>query len=301
MKIGISLGSGAARGLAHIGILKAFQEAEIPIYAISGSSMGAFIGGLYAAGYDVFQMEKLIYELDWKIFTEFFDIKITKSGLVDGKKIDRFIYEFVGDIKIENLDLKFCCVATDLFTGKEIVFNSGSLIKAIRASISFPGVFIPAYLDGMFLVDGGLKNPVPVNRLPDDCDIKIAVHVGPFAEKDEFINKYYSNGESFGQKDNNLFFKSINKLVRDILGKNIENGKVKYPNIFEILVQSIAIMQEATAEYVMDDVECIKVKPDLDGYKLTDFTKAKEIIEIGYEEGKRLINRLLMMEGTHEK
>ncbi|BAI80726.1 patatin-like phospholipase family protein [Deferribacter desulfuricans SSM1] len=299
MKIGLALGSGAARGLAHIGVLKAFQEAEIPVYAISGSSMGAFIGGLYAAGYDVFQMEKLIYELDWKIFTEFFDLKITKSGLVDGKKIDRFIYEFIGDVKIENLDLKFCCVATDLFTGKEIIFNSGSLIKAIRASISFPGVFIPAYLDGMFLVDGGLKNPVPVNRLPEDCDVKIAVHVGPFAEKDDFINKYYSNGENF-VKDNNIFVNSINKLLKEILRINIDNGKVKYPNIFEILVQSIAIMQEATAEYVMDDVDCIKVKPDLDGYKLTDFTKAKEIISIGYEEGYRLVNQLISMEDVYE-
>lgn len=299
MKIGLALGSGAARGLAHIGVLKAFQEAEIPVYAISGSSMGAFIGGLYAAGYDVFHMEKLIYELDWKIFTEFFDLKITKSGLVDGKKIDRFIYEFIGDVKIENLDLKFCCVATDLFTGKEIIFNSGSLIKAIRASISFPGVFIPAYLDGMFLVDGGLKNPVPVNRLPEDCDVKIAVHVGPFAEKDDFINKYYSNGENF-EKDNNIFVNSINKLLKEILKINIDNGKVKYPNIFEILVQSIAIMQEATAEYVMDDVDCIKVKPDLDGYKLTDFTKAKEIISIGYEEGKRLVNQLISMEDVYE-
>jgi NTE family protein len=291
MKIGLSLGSGAARGLTHIGILKAFDEENFPIYAISGSSMGALIGGLYAAGYDIKELEKMIYELDWKIFPEFFDLKITKSGLVDGKKIEKFVHKFIGDVKIESLDIKFCCVATDLITGKEVIFKSGSLIKALRASIAFPGVFIPAYLDEMFLADGGLKNPVPVNRLPEDCDVKIAVHVGPFAEKEDLISKYYKNG-----KDNEKevgFTSSINKFLRDIL--KLENNNdvvISRPNIFETLVQSIAIMQESVAESVMDDVECIKIKPDLDNYKLTDFTKAKEIIDIGYQEGQALIKQL---------
>ncbi|MGA1847188.1 patatin-like phospholipase family protein [Deferribacter abyssi] len=292
MKIGISLGSGAARGLAHIGILKAFDEAEIPIYAISGSSMGALIGGLYSAGYDILHLEKMIYELDWKIFTEFFDLKITKSGLVDGKKIENFINEFVGDVQIENLDIKFCCVATELITGNEVIFKSGSLIKALRASISFPGVFIPAYLDGMFLIDGGLKNPVPVNRLPDDCDIKIAIHVGPFAEKEELVSRYYKN-DNFEKENKSGFSLSINKFIKDILNLSNGNGTIKYPNIFEILVQSIAILQESVAEYVMDDVQCIRVKPDLDNFKLTDFTKAKEIINIGYQEGKLLVKKIL--------
>jgi len=294
MKLGISLGSGAARGLSHIGLLKAFEEEGIVPYAISGSSMGALIGGAYAAGYEMATLDKKIRNLDWKIFTEFFDLKISKNGLVDGKKIERFIYEFTGDIDISALEVKFSCVATDVLSGSEVVFRSGNLIKAIRASISFPGIFIPQYYEGKFLIDGGIRNPVPVDTLPEDCDIRIAVDVGPFVIKEKLEGRINSVNKRPQKSKKNGFGFSINNMLREILSKNVTHEDVVYPNIFETLVQTIAIMQNSVFESkIRGTKNCKVVRPKLEKYKLTDFIHAGEIIDIGYEEGKKMIREVL--------
>lgn len=294
MKIGLSLGSGAARGLSHIGLLKAFEEEGVVPYAISGSSMGALVGGAYAAGYKMATLDKKIRKLDWKIFTEFFDIKISRSGLVDGRKIEKFIYEFTGDIDISELEVKFSCVATDVFTGREIVFNSGSLIKAIRASISFPGIFIPQYYENQFLIDGGIRNPVPVDLLPDECDLKLAVDVGPFVEKEKFVGKIKNSVKKENEKKKDKFNFSLNKIIKDILSKNGSDEEIVYPNIFETLVQTVAIMQNSVFESKLkSNKDCKIIRPKLNKFKLTDFTSASEIIDIGYDEGRKIIKEFL--------
>jgi NTE family protein len=169
MKIGLALGSGAARGFAHVGILKAFEEVGLQPYAITGSSMGALIGGIYASGYPIKNIEDFILNLDFSVFKNFVDFKLSRAGIVDGKKIEDFLESIVENREISELKIKFACVATDSLTGLEVIFNKGDIIKAIRSSISFPGVFIPVYHEGMFLIDGGVKNPVPVDLLPSDC------------------------------------------------------------------------------------------------------------------------------------
>ena len=290
MKIGLALGSGAARGFAHVGILKAFHEAGVKPYAITGSSMGALIGGIYASGYSIKKIEEFIKNLDFSVFKNFVDFKISKAGLVDGKKIEEFL-ESVIDIKeMSKLETKFACVATDTLTGVEVIFDKGDLIKAIRASISFPGVFIPVYYEGMFLIDGGIKNPVPVDLLPKECDIKIAVDVGPFVVKDKLIKKYLTQ-KPVSHKNN--IYDSFNKLVRHIFNIN-NNEKIKYPSLLETLVQTIAIMQQSIYEYKIKNIEnVIEIRPDLDKYKLIDFNKAAEIMEIGYKEGKKIVKELI--------
>lgn len=290
MKIGLALGSGAARGFAHVGILKAFHEAGVKPYAITGSSMGALIGGIYASGYSIKKIEEFIKNLDFSVFKNFVDFKISKAGLVDGKKIEEFL-ESVIDIKeMSKLETKFACVATDTLTGVEVIFDKGDLIKAIRASISFPGVFIPVYYEGMFLIDGGIKNPVPVDLLPKECDIKIAVDVGPFVVKDKLIKKYLTQ-KPVSHKNN--IYDSFNKLVKHIFNIN-NNEKIKYPSLLETLVQTIAIMQQSIYEYKIKNIEnVIEIRPDLDKYKLIDFNKAAEIMEIGYKEGKKIVKELI--------
>lgn len=290
MKIGLALGSGAARGFAHVGILKAFHEAGVKPYAITGSSMGALIGGIYASGYSIKKIEEFIKNLDFSVFKNFVDFKISKAGLVDGKKIEEFL-ESVIDIKeMSKLETKFACVATDTLTGVEVIFDKGDLIKAIRASISFPGVFVPVYYEGMFLIDGGIKNPVPVDLLPKECDIKIAVDVGPFVVKDKLIKKYLTQ-KPVSHKNN--IYDSFNKLVKHIFNIN-NNEKIKYPSLLETLVQTIAIMQQSIYEYKIKNIEnVIEIRPDLDKYKLIDFNKAAEIMEIGYKEGKKIVKELI--------
>ncbi|MCB4204654.1 patatin-like phospholipase family protein [Deferribacterales bacterium Es71-Z0220] len=289
MKIGLALGSGAARGLAHVGILKAFEEEGVKPYAITGSSMGALIGGIYASGYPIEKIEEFILNLDFGVFKNIVDFKLSRAGIVDGKKIEDFLDSVVNEKEISNLKIKFACVATDSLTGLEVIFNKGDIIKAIRASISFPGVFIPVYYDGMFLIDGGIKNPVPVDLLPDECNIKIAVDVGPFVVKDKLIKKYFKNHQTKPQKSVN---ESFNTLIKQIFNFN-NDDTIKYPSMLETLVQTIAIMQESIYEYkIKSQKNVIEVKPDLDDYKLTDFTKAKEILEIGYNEGKKILREV---------
>ncbi|MBW1955612.1 MAG: efflux RND transporter periplasmic adaptor subunit, partial [Deltaproteobacteria bacterium] len=162
--IGLALGSGSARGWSHIGVLRALAEAEIKIRYVAGTSIGSLVGAACALNkMDV--LEDFARQLDWKQIVSFLDVTFPRSGLIDGKKISDFFRSHVREMNIEELPLRYCAVATDLATGREVVLNKGDLIEAIRASISVPGIFTPVKKKGRFLVDGGLVNPVPVSAV----------------------------------------------------------------------------------------------------------------------------------------
>ena len=161
-KIGLALGSGSARGWSHIGVIRGLQEAEIDIDIVCGSSIGALVGGAYAAG-KLDDAEKLIRELAWSDVLGFMEVPIPRSGLINSEKVADYLRERLGDPNIEDLPKPFAAVATDLTTGQEVWIRNGSLIEAIRASISMPGMFTPCIREGRLLVDGGLINPVPVS------------------------------------------------------------------------------------------------------------------------------------------
>ena len=179
-KIGLALGCGAARGLAHIGVLKVLEKHQVPVDIVTGTSMGAFIGGAYASGIKMSVMEEISLNADWKLNAMMFFPTISLSGFVDGKRIKEFLKNVIGNRNIEEGDRKFACVATDILTGEEIVIDQGSLIEAIRASISIPTIFTPVYHGNRFLADGGIVNPVPVDLARKmGADIVIAVNVIP--------------------------------------------------------------------------------------------------------------------------
>lgn len=155
------LSGGAARGFVFVGALKALQELEVPLGGIVGCSIGALVGGLYAAGIPPEEMEAVIQKmkpLDWaQLFRPTFPLQ----GLTDGKPVMDFLQEIVGNPSIENLNLPFASVATDLQSGEVVILHQGSLLNAIRASISIPGIFTPHLYQGRVLVDGGLIEPIP--------------------------------------------------------------------------------------------------------------------------------------------
>ena len=161
-KIGLALGSGSARGWSHIGVIRGLQEADVDIDIVCGSSIGALVGGAYAAG-KLDDAEKLIRELAWSDVLGFMEVPIPRSGLINSDKVADYLRERLGDPNIEDLPKPFAAVATDLTTGQEVWIRNGSLIEAIRASISMPGMFTPCFREGRLLVDGGLINPVPVS------------------------------------------------------------------------------------------------------------------------------------------
>jgi len=176
--VSLVLGSGGARGLAHIGIIKWLEEHGFVIESISGCSIGALIGGIYACG-------KLDTYTDWVRAIDKFDIvrlldiSWGKAGLVEGEKIIQTLENLIGDRRIEDLPIKFTAVAADVAREKEIWITTGSLFDAIRASISLPLFFTPARYRGMNLLDGGILNPVPIApTFEDKTDLTIAVNLG---------------------------------------------------------------------------------------------------------------------------
>lgn len=164
--IAIALGGGAARGLAHIGILKVLHHYHIPVTAIAGTSMGAIIGGMYAAGLDPEFLEEIALSIDWKkIFRILMPSGLQMTGLVDGENLQQFLEEHLPVNDFGKVRIPFYCVATDLLSGEEVIFRSGKLSEAIRASASFPFLFKPFIFNDQLLADGGLVNPLPLSVL----------------------------------------------------------------------------------------------------------------------------------------
>lgn len=176
-KIGLALGSGGARGLAHIGVLKSLEKHNIPISYIAASSIGSIIGAHYATYQDSKKLEELVLTFSRKQGMGLFDFTI-KGGIIKGEKTERFISEILGKKQFHELKIPLAVVATDLNTAAPVIFTSGNLTKAIRGSIAVPAVYQPIlYLDKL-LGDGGLSNPVPTTIVKDmGADIAIAVNL----------------------------------------------------------------------------------------------------------------------------
>lgn len=180
-KAALVLAGGGARGIAHIGAIEELINQGYEISAVSGTSMGALVGGMFASGH-LEQFKEWMCALDrYKVFS-LVDFALSSEGLVKGDRIMRAMKELVPDMQIEQMAVPFAAVAADLATGREVVLDSGGLYDAIRASISIPSVFRPVKRDGMVLIDGGTVNPLPLNRVrrvPDDMLVAVDVS-GPF-------------------------------------------------------------------------------------------------------------------------
>jgi len=179
VRVGLALGSGAARGLTHLGVISVLQRIGVEIACVSGTSIGALVGAFLAAG-KIDELDKIAAGLSFRESLKLIDPAIPRSGLLEGKRIEAILRDHLGDVTIQELPIPFACVAADHSTGTEVVLDTGDLVRSVRASISIPGIFRPVYHRGMFLVDGGIVNPVPVEvvrRL--GAEFIIAVDVCP--------------------------------------------------------------------------------------------------------------------------
>lgn len=187
-KIGLALGSGGSRGFAHIGVLKALKNAGIKVDYIAGSSMGALVGVLYAAGYTPDILEKMALQFRRKFFLDF---TVPKMGFIKGDKIRQVIGTLVNNRTLEQLDPKTAVVATDLMKGERAVFTSGDISLAVRASIAIPGIVIPQEINRRIYVDGGVADRVPVSVVKEmGADIIIAVDVSYFDMEPQITSIY---------------------------------------------------------------------------------------------------------------
>jgi len=174
-KIGLVLGSGAFRGLAHIGVLQVLEEARIPIDMVAGCSIGSMIGGAYCAGVSPKELEQIALNFS---DIQYYDLVPPRQGFLKGSRLQAFVREITQDLSIEQLRVPFACVACDISRGEQVVFRDGPAHEAIRSSISIPGVFVPHEYRGMRLVDGCCMNTLPVDAARQmGADIVIAVDV----------------------------------------------------------------------------------------------------------------------------
>jgi len=184
-KLGLALGGGAARGFAHIGVIKALETSGLVPDIVVGTSVGAVVGSLYAAGFDVFELQKIAIQLEESALT---DWSVFDRGFVKGEALERFINQQVGNRPIEQLKRRFAAVATDLAAGEVVVFTAGNTGTAVRASASIPGVFSPVIIRGREYVDGGLTSPIPVKaarQLGADIVIAVDISAKPSGKKNQ--------------------------------------------------------------------------------------------------------------------
>jgi NTE family protein len=193
--VALALGGGSARGVAHIGVLKVLEREDIPIDMIVGTSMGALIGASYSIGDSIASMEANAYTSS---ANKLLDPTIPTMGLLAGEKLEKAIKELIDNKKFSDCRIPFAAVTTNIETGEEVVHQTGDLVKVIRASCSWPGIFNPVRLDGKLLVDGGIKNSVPTKIARSlGADYVLAVDVGFCVKKGAIKNIFQMILQSF--------------------------------------------------------------------------------------------------------
>jgi NTE family protein len=280
--LGLALGSGAARGLAHIGVLKVLEEASIPVDIIAGTSMGAFIGAMYAAGVPVTEMEKAALEIDWFRVARLLEPVLPTSGLTDGKKLVAFMAALLPARDFKDLRQALAVTATDINTGEAIIIKQGDLLEALRASLAFPGIFSPVRFGTRFLVDGGLCRPIPTDvarslgakKIIGVCTIPAVVKQVPAKAVSRWRGLFSARG--------------IEQAMRSALGQETEetgtapSENQKTPNIFRVCAQSVAIMENVINElHLRQNPEDLIIRPRLEGITLLEFHRAREVIAAG--------------------
>ncbi len=185
-KIGLALGSGGARGFAHLGVIKVLKENNIPIDFIAGSSMGSLVASFFAAGHDMDRLYRLAIAFKRKYYLDF---TVPKMGFITGNRVKELVKVFTHGKNIEDLELPIAIIATDIVKGEKVVFREGPISDAVRASISIPGIFVPHQLNGKLLVDGGVIDRVPVSVVREmGADLIIAVDVSHVKKNEEITS-----------------------------------------------------------------------------------------------------------------
>ena len=276
------LSGGAARGLAHIGVIEELEKQGFEIKSIAGNSMGAYIAAVYGLG-KLNEYKDWILNLENKDIFKLIDFTFSSQGLIKGDKIFNKMKSFIPDKNIENLTIPYAAVAADLTNMKEVVFTEGSIYDAVRSSISIPTIFTPFKTENSVIVDGGIVNPIPLNRVKrTEDDILIASYVN--------ADITYEMVETYKGK-NSIGYKQKIKIFKTNLNKRIPKRNENRLNYFTLLNKSTSLLTHSLS---IMNIE--KYKPDMliniSRYSAGtfDFFKAEELIEAGRLAAKKSIN-----------
>jgi len=314
-RIGLALGGGAARGWAHIGAIRALQDAGIKPDVICGTSIGALVGAVYANG-DLDWLEHWVSRLTWKTVVRLLDLRFS-GGLLGGRKVIQVFAERFAGRDIGQLQLPYAAVATELDSGREIWLQEGSVVDAVRASIAIPGIFTPLRYDGAWLVDGGLCNPVPVSvarAMRADCGIAIDLNNDLLNGRDFGGQMFAPNGHSLtASASSGLPISSLEPETSAPSPSLRRNGKpwpswlepnpaftgdvhtppvpsARAPAVLTSIAQSIDIMQvRITRSRLAGEPADILIQPRLGGMSIFDFHRAEPAIA----EGRAAVERMM--------
>jgi len=283
--VSLVLGSGGARGLAHIGIIDELTRCGFEIKSIAGSSMGALIGGIYAMGrLDVYA--RWVTGLERRDVVRLLDLTLGRSGLIKGDRIISVLRSLIGDANIEDLPIRFTAVATDVDDEREVWLNHGPLFDAIRASISIPTVFTPHRYNGKYYLDGSLINPIPIAAtLEDETDLTIAVNLSGKPEKNVKVEPPPKNHE----RQRNNYQMRIAQFI-DELKLRFDRQPEGALGVLDIIIKSMNIMENTLAQ-----TQLITYSPDMvielprNVCNFYEFHRAQEMINIGREKTKAVL------------
>lgn len=315
-KVGLALGGGGARGWAHIGVIRALEEHGVPIDCLAGTSIGALVGAIYVRG-QLPKLEDFAADISTETLLSMMDISFPGLGLVEGKHVRNFLHRYLVDTQIEATKIPFRCVATNFLSKQEVVFDSGSMVDAVRASISLPGVFVPVKHAESYLVDGGVVNPVPVNvvqamgadiviavnlnrdhrtvsartisHLEDDQaatleDDRDASEVGAIAQNNAAIQDWT---QRLSQR-----YQDVKQTIQDQVDDWMPDPSIGI-NIFDVIGNSINIMeQQVTRIRLETEVPDVLIEPDLIEFGIFDFQEAQPMMKRGYDRAQAAISEI---------
>ena len=276
--IALALSSGGARGLAHIGVIEELESQGYRITSIAGCSMGALIGGVYAAG-KLEEFREWMKTVDRKKMLELTDFSLSLNHIVKGTRIIKAIMEFVPDVLIEDLPIPYCAVATDWVSGREVVIDKGSLFEAIRASISLPSFYEPVRRDGMILIDGGVVNPIPMNRVQrHEGDLLVGVDVSGHDYKAQWekMNKLAERQKH----DKSLKAKLLDMIIPDNIEFNYYTLLSRTSSI--MIRQNSLLMAQLAKPDILIDIQMSR-------YGSFDYDKSERLITIGRNKARKAL------------
>ena len=271
-RVSLALGGGAAKGLAHVGVLQGLEEDGIEVAAIAGTSMGSIVGALFSRGMAAREMEAFFSAVDWSRLGR---IMVRSPG---GTAFSDLLRETIGESSIEELELPFAAVCCDLDDGEEVVLGTGDLADAVRASSAIPGILPPLVIDGRTLVDGAMVTPVPVavvGRLAEAPVLAVNVLRPP---KPGQLGKRMMNRLFEGSAPVQLL-ERVDTILKN-QGVRLRNRKAEFPSRFEVMMQSFHIMQYNLSKLCASDLHA--VEPEVGEVGWFDFHRAREIMAEGY-------------------
>lgn len=286
--VSLVLGSGGARGLAHIGVIESLIEHDFEIRDIAGSSIGALIGGIYAAG-ELNTYTRWVTVLERRDVVQLLDFSFRRSGLLKGERIISVLKDLIGDRNIEDLPIAFTAVATDVSEQKEVWLNRGPLFDALRASIAIPTIFTPHEYQGKYLLDGALTNPIPIApTLAHNTDMTIAVNLS--AKPQPGIRTHWRGKRGPGYRDD--YSQRITQFIEalPLMQGWRESADMGF---FDVVAKSMDTMQNTIARFKL-----AAHSPDLiieiprNACAFYEFHRARELIEIGRHKADEALARI---------